>query len=615
MLNSTPKKTFCYLIVFVFCAHAKAFADRPDPYDEQVVQQFDKNEIADKIEQGQQFLPNHPDSAIRIIEELFLHEAISQNDSLFAKAKYVAGTAYYFKDYYNLAIENYENALETDYGRDDESFRVRLLNNIGVFHDNLRQHDEALGYYYEALAIEQRRGDPAEMADMYINIGLVYYAIEEFEEALGNFLFARDLVEDLEVGYTRGLIQQNLGIVYREMGRHEESIQATLRAIEIFEEHEIHRSKLQSMYNLTVNYIDDNRDLDLAESISREAIEGAVEYDIPVQEAYLVTQLGRIENARGNAEAAMDYFDRADRLFNSFDDPFTSYSLDLYKSRLESFAMLGNSEGVMETFENFQNIRQKRDLANQTTAINELKLQLEVNENLARMQKQTIELQDQRAETNRFLFSTVFLGFLLFGTLGFIIYRDDKLKKLYQINRRAVKERVRRRQLSGTGRIENGSVETESSEAQTPEKIDVDVSKTEVVENGTTTENEKPDRAEKWVFKKVNELVEEEDLHKNPDLTLAELSSVVGVSSRAVSESIRYYSGSSFNNFINEFRVMDSMKLLEDESNNHLSLEAVMSECGFASRSTFYSAFDKVCGMTPNQYRKVSQREKQEYTT
>lgn len=610
MIYKTLIKTLFYIFLIVLFAYENSYANTPDPLDEQVVQQPGQNEIAEKIEQGQQFLPNHPDSAIQIIEELFLHESISQNDSLFAEAKYVAGTAYYFKDFYNLAIENYEDALETKFGRENESFRVRLLNNLGVFHDNLRQHDEALRYYHEALAIEEKRGDPAEMADMYINIGLVHYAIDEFDEALQNFLYAQYLVEDLDVGYTRGLIQQNLGIVYREMGRHEESIGATLRAVEIFDEHEIHRSRLQSLYNLTVNYIDDNRDLNLAESISHEAIEDAVEHDIPVQEAYLVIQLGRIENARGNAEAALNYFNRADRIFNSFDDPFTSYPLDLYKSRMESFAMLGNSEGVMETFEKYQDMRQERDLANQATAINELKLQLEVNENLARMQEQTIELQEQRAETNRFIFSTVLLGVLLIGTLGFIIYRDKKLKKLYQINRRAVKERERRRQLSSSGGVENRVGVTETSEAEAPEKTDVDESKAELKEHGTSTKMDKPDRAEKWVFSKVNELIEEEVLHKNPDLTLAELSTIVGVSSRAVSESIKFYSGSSFNHFINEFRVINSMRLLEEESNNHLSLEAIMSESGFASRSTFYSAFDKVCGMTPNQYRKISQREK-----
>src|SRR5690625_1667840 len=100
--------------------------------------------IADKITEGREFLPNEPDSAINIVEELFLHDPITQNDSLYAKAKYVADVAYYYKDYYNLSIESYEEALATTYAVIDKPFRVRILNNLGVSHDNLKQHDNAL---------------------------------------------------------------------------------------------------------------------------------------------------------------------------------------------------------------------------------------------------------------------------------------------------------------------------------------------------------------------------------------------------------------------------------------------------------------------------------------
>ena len=66
----------------------------------------------------------------------------------------------------------------------------------------------------------------------------------------------------------------------------------------------------------------------------------------------------------------------------------------------------------------------------------------------------------------------------------------------------------------------------------------------------------------------------------------------------------------SFKDYMNELRILEAMAVLEDEERNYLSLESVMEDCGFKNRSTFHAVFQKFCGMTPNQYRKISQIEK-----
>src|SRR5699024_10429501 len=244
--------------------------------------------IEDQLTESKGFLPNEPDSAINMVEKLFLYDRVAQNDSLYARAKYVAGVAYYYKDYYNLSIESYEEALATTYAVIDKPFRVRILNNLGVSHDNLKQHDDALHYYQLALQAEKERGDPAELSDMYINIGLVYYSIGDQQEALENFKTAQDLIEGLPVDHRNGLIQQNLGLVYNEMDLQEESREATEKAIEIFDQQNYHRGKLQCLNNLAAIYIDDLQDLKRAETIINDAIEEAIEYDMPVQRAHLI---------------------------------------------------------------------------------------------------------------------------------------------------------------------------------------------------------------------------------------------------------------------------------------------------------------------------------------
>tara|TARA_R100001143_G_C3361257_1_gene136189 strand:+ start:2107 stop:4044 length:1938 start_codon:yes stop_codon:yes gene_type:complete len=365
---------------------------------------------ADKLARGLEFLPNYPDSTLKIVEQLILQENIQADDSLYVMAKYAEGTAYYFKDYYNLALDSYRVALNSDYAQRDSSFRVRILNNMGVCYDNLKQHDEALRYYQQALEIEKESGNPVELSDMYINIGLVYYAIGEYEEALENFKTANSLIEDQPVGYRHGLVQQNLGIAYKELGRSEESITATRRAIEIFDEQNIYRSKLQSTHNLALYHIDNQYNLDEIVELLTDTIEESIEYGIPVQQAMLIIQRGRIEQIRENPESALIYFSRADSIFKSLDDFYSRYPLVLHEYLIQTYSLLGNTDKVMEIFRENETIKEERNLVSQTTAINELNLQLEVNENLAKLQEQALELQQQR--------NTLVISFLLLFIIG-----------------------------------------------------------------------------------------------------------------------------------------------------------------------------------------------------
>lgn len=395
---------------FLFLTLPALIAFIPLKDDQVVNEQPGPITVDDKLARGLEFLPNYPDSTLKIVEQLILQENIQADDSLYVMAKYAEGTAYYFKDYYNLALDSYRVALNNDYTQRDSSFRVRILNNMGVCYDNLKQHDEALRYYQEALEIEKESGNPVELSDMYINIGLVYFAIGEYEEALENFKTANTLIADQPVGYRHGLVQQNLGIAYKELGRSEESITATRRAIEIFDEQNIYRSKLQSTHNLALYHIDNQYNLDEIGELLTDTIEESIEYGIPVQQAMLIIQRGRIEQIRENPEAALIYFSRADSIFKSLDDFYSRYPLVLHEYLIQTYSLLGNTDKVMEIFRENETIKEERNLVSQTTAINELNLQLEVNENLAKLQEQALELQQQR--------NTLVISFLLLFIIG-----------------------------------------------------------------------------------------------------------------------------------------------------------------------------------------------------
>jgi AraC-like DNA-binding protein len=56
-----------------------------------------------------------------------------------------------------------------------------------------------------------------------------------------------------------------------------------------------------------------------------------------------------------------------------------------------------------------------------------------------------------------------------------------------------------------------------------------------------------------------------------------------------------------FRNFINRFRVEEAQRLLK--SDPEMSILTICFEVGFNSKSTFNTAFKKISGITPRDYR------------
>jgi AraC-like DNA-binding protein len=63
------------------------------------------------------------------------------------------------------------------------------------------------------------------------------------------------------------------------------------------------------------------------------------------------------------------------------------------------------------------------------------------------------------------------------------------------------------------------------------------------------------------------------------------------------------YSSYNFSDFINSLRVEQAKKFLSDNEFSQYTIVAIGLECGFNSKSTFYSAFKNFTSETPTTYR------------
>lgn len=103
------------------------------------------------------------------------------------------------------------------------------------------------------------------------------------------------------------------------------------------------------------------------------------------------------------------------------------------------------------------------------------------------------------------------------------------------------------------------------------------------------------------LMRKLNSMMKEEELYKNPNLKVNEVASKMNLSMHQLSQLLNDNLGKSFSTYVNEFRIEDAcQRMIEDP---YLKIEEIGYEVGFNSKSTFFSTFKKIKNTTPLLYK------------
>lgn len=105
-------------------------------------------------------------------------------------------------------------------------------------------------------------------------------------------------------------------------------------------------------------------------------------------------------------------------------------------------------------------------------------------------------------------------------------------------------------------------------------------------------------------FNEIKEKIKEQELFTNPKLDLRGLSEALDLKEKELSRLINECGKVNFYQFINEFRIQKFKQLIQSSKAHQFTLLGLATEAGFSSKSTFYTAFKKLEGMTPKQYEK-----------
>ena len=105
-------------------------------------------------------------------------------------------------------------------------------------------------------------------------------------------------------------------------------------------------------------------------------------------------------------------------------------------------------------------------------------------------------------------------------------------------------------------------------------------------------------------FKKLEILCKNQHIYRDSTLNREKIAKKLGISAGYVSQLVNTITEDNFTNYINRYRVEAVKEMILDSKFKNYSLLAIGLESGFTSKTTFYKAFKKVTGKTPNAYRK-----------
>ncbi len=103
---------------------------------------------------------------------------------------------------------------------------------------------------------------------------------------------------------------------------------------------------------------------------------------------------------------------------------------------------------------------------------------------------------------------------------------------------------------------------------------------------------------------KLLEYFETNQPYLDSKITLPKLANQLGISHHLLSEVINKTCKENFFQFINRYRIEYATLLLKEKRYAHFTIEALGYEVGFNSKTTFYTTFKKIKGISPSEFQK-----------
>ncbi|WP_188316844.1 AfsR/SARP family transcriptional regulator [Solihabitans fulvus] len=143
------------------------------------------------------------------------------------------GVAHWQVGRYELAEQNYREALVLYRQLGDREGEASTLNNLALINRLQGRYAEALEHFLLSHEVSREIGDRRGEAVVLANLGTVHYRLGRYDQALDDLIRSLAVMRELAHRRGEGHVLNDLGNVYRALGRHDEAFEHVERALAV----------------------------------------------------------------------------------------------------------------------------------------------------------------------------------------------------------------------------------------------------------------------------------------------------------------------------------------------------------------------------------------------
>lgn len=494
--------------------------------------------------------------------QLALTLAHKLNDSSAIARIYLAfGNTCHNTAIYERALEYYQRAKEIFEMIKDEVGLAKAYNNIGLVYDVSGKYKMAIEYYNASVEIQQKvydqdPGSPKSikmLALLYNNIGVVYDNLDSVNQALEFYNKSLNLV--IETENNAEIISSamgNIGLIHLGNKNYKTALNFFLNSLKIDKEG-------NNLYGMAISY----------------------------------NNIGNVYFQQGQYEQARSWYYQSYKLASEIK------ATELIKNACDGlyryYLKMEIADSALIFLRIFYELQDSIFSVETKTRIAELenKYLFEKKEKeieFLNVEKQMKDIKLRNSKKWNFVLAAAILVALIFIVM---IYFQKRQKS--RINKQLVKK----------------NLELVKSEEFTRLCLEKELHKSEISEQlpgiryaaSLLTEQQKED-----LKTMISVVLETEKPFLKSNFTIENLSSRLNISRTYISQVINEKFNMNFNNLINEYRVKEVIRLMNEDSTKTFTLEAIGLSVGFGSKSSFNAAFKKYTGTTPSVFLKYSKK-------
>lgn len=476
-----------------------------------------------------------------------------------AYASYYAALSSTFLEDYDKAEHYFEISFKTvkDNNIDDDILNGKLNETAGIFIlKKSSNYAKALNYFTESYKHFESVGDSENICINLLNItemSLLRNDTSGLGYALKAYKISRGTVYECAAA-------SKLALMYSMTGQKTEALEYAHDSVSKLRKTETPESMYTYIYMAYAEILTDSGDTGNAEIYFKEAEKYLSRSDVRTRIRFYVAY-AKCKNIEGNYANAIRIYSKAENIANQYSNREFNHSI--YIGTASSYEAIGDSSKAMEYYKRYTSAYHDIINFSKEQELQSLKLKYEQENFRLRI--------DKEKNKSIFLLTTVLI-ITCASIYVFLLYRKQhilykNIVSLYNDYRKEI------------------------------EKIK------EVEELKKNTQM----KSMSGMYERLEKLMKEDKLYRRSDITLQNISEQLGSNTAYVSNMINQFSGKTFPNYINSYRIHEVVEALSSKDST-ASVKDIFTGAGFYSVATAYRVFQKEVGCTPNKFREQMQK-------